>query len=80
MLVAAVDEVRRMRDSEGRDGSSVTAAEAGPPALLHLDARREQAGFYERRGFSVLDPEVFVKKGPGGQGPGVEYVRMGRNV
>lgn len=74
MLVAAVDEVRRIRDS------AAGRTQDPPPALLHLDARREQAGFYERRGFCVLDPEVFVKKGPGGGGPDVEYVRMGRIV
>lgn len=47
------------------------------PILLHLDARVEQKGWYERLGLQVLDGEVFVKKGPTGDGPAVEYIRLG---
>ena len=47
------------------------------PILLHLDARVEQKGWYERFGLQVLDVEVFVKKGPTGNGPAVEYIRLG---
>lgn len=65
MLAAAVEHARHM---------------APQATLLHLDARREQVAFYQRRVFEVLDAEVFVKTGPGGRGPGVEYVRMGRIV
>jgi GNAT superfamily N-acetyltransferase len=47
------------------------------PILLHLDARVEQKGWYERFGLQVLDGEVFIKKGPTGNGPAVEYIRLG---
>ena len=47
------------------------------PILLHLDARVEQKGWYERFGLQVLDGEVFSKKGPTGNGPPVEYIRLG---
>jgi GNAT superfamily N-acetyltransferase len=47
------------------------------PILLHLDARVEQRGWYERFGLQVLDGEVFSKKGPTGNGPPVEYIRLG---
>lgn len=47
------------------------------PILLHLDARVEQKGWYERFGLQVLDEEVFVKTGPTGNGPAVEYIRLG---
>jgi GNAT superfamily N-acetyltransferase len=46
---------------------------------LHLDSRSRQAGFYEALGMSVLG-EGFIKYGPTGDGPGVEYVRMGMVV
>jgi GNAT superfamily N-acetyltransferase len=45
--------------------------------LLHLDARVEQRGWYERFGLQVLDEEIFVKTGPTGNGPAVEYIRLG---
>lgn len=60
--------------------AAVVHVRSTEPTLLHLDARREQVPFYAKRGFTVLDEEVFVKTGPGGLGPGVEYVRMGRRV
>jgi GNAT superfamily N-acetyltransferase len=47
------------------------------PVLLHLDARVEQKGWYERMGLKVLDGEVFIKRGPTGDGPAVEYIRLG---
>jgi GNAT superfamily N-acetyltransferase len=47
------------------------------PLLLHLDARVEQRGWYERFGLQVLDDEVFIKTGPTGTGPPVEYIRLG---
>ena len=47
------------------------------PILLHLDARVEQKGWYERSGFQVLDEEKFIKKGPTGNGPPVDYIRLG---
>jgi GNAT superfamily N-acetyltransferase len=47
------------------------------PILLHLDARVEQKGWYERFGLQVLDEEKFIKKGPTGNGPAVEYIRLG---
>jgi GNAT superfamily N-acetyltransferase len=49
----------------------------GKPILLHFDARVEQKGWYERFGMQVLDGEVFIKKGPTGNGPAVEYIRLG---
>jgi GNAT superfamily N-acetyltransferase len=49
----------------------------GKPILLHLDARVEQKGWYERFGLQVLDEEMFIKKGPTGDGPAVEYIRLG---
>jgi len=49
----------------------------GKPILLHLDARVEQKGWYERFGLQVLDEEVFIKNGPTGNGPPVEYIRLG---
>jgi GNAT superfamily N-acetyltransferase len=49
----------------------------GKPILLHLDARVEQRGWYERFGLQVLDEKVFIKKGPTGNGPAVEYIRLG---
>jgi GNAT superfamily N-acetyltransferase len=45
--------------------------------LLHLDARVEQRGWYERFGLRVLDEDVFVKTGPTGNGPAIEYIRLG---
>lgn len=50
----------------------------GQPVLLHLDAREEQVGFYQRLGMDVLDPEVFGKRGAGGLGPEIPHVRMGK--
>lgn len=47
------------------------------PQLLHLDARTEQTGFYERLGLAVLDPKVFTKVGPNGDGPAIPHLRMG---
>jgi len=47
------------------------------PILLHLDARVEQKGWYERSGLQVLDEEKFIKRGPTGNGPPVEYIRLG---
>jgi ribosomal protein S18 acetylase RimI-like enzyme len=47
------------------------------PVLLHLDARVEQKGWYERMGLKVPDEEVFIKRGPTGDGPAVEYIRLG---
>ena len=47
------------------------------PVLLHLDARLEQKGWYERFGLQALDDEVFIKNGPTGKGPAVEYIRLG---
>lgn len=60
--------------------AAVAHVSSTEPTLLHLDARREQVPFYAKRRFVVLDEEVFVKMGPGGKGPGVEYVRMGCRV
>lgn len=48
------------------------------PVLLHFDARANQRGFYERLGMEMLDPEIFVKRGPTGDAPPAEYVRMGK--
>lgn len=48
------------------------------PVLLHFDARANQRGFYERLGMEMLDPEIFIKRGPTGDGPPAEYVRMGK--
>jgi GNAT superfamily N-acetyltransferase len=50
----------------------------GNPVLLHFDARANQRGFYERLGMEMLDPEIFIKRGPTGDGPPSEYVRMGK--
>lgn len=47
------------------------------PVLLHLDARLEQKGWYERFGLRALGDEVFIKNGPRGNGPAVEYIRLG---
>lgn len=47
------------------------------PVLLHLDARVEQRGWYERMGLRVLNEDKFVKRGPTGDGPAVEYIRLG---
>ena len=47
------------------------------PVLLHLDARVEQRGWYERFGLQVLNEEIFIKKGPTGTGQPVEYIRLG---
>jgi GNAT superfamily N-acetyltransferase len=51
--------------------------ERAGPVLLHLDARVHQRGWYERFGMHVLDEETFVKTGPTGNGPAVEYIRLG---
>jgi predicted GNAT family N-acyltransferase len=45
--------------------------------LLHLDSRRDVAGFYEKVGMKRLSEEVFVKYGPTGKGEGVEHIKMG---
>jgi len=50
---------------------------AAKPILLHLDARVEQKGWYQRFGLQVLDQEKFTKNGPTGNGPPVEYIRLG---
>jgi GNAT superfamily N-acetyltransferase len=52
-------------------------SEGDLPLLVHLDARLEQRGWYERFGLQVLDSEVFIKTGPTGDGPPVKYIRLG---
>lgn len=47
------------------------------PVLLHLDARVEQRGWYGRMGLVEVDGEKFIKNGPTGNGPSVEYIRLG---
>jgi GNAT superfamily N-acetyltransferase len=59
-------------------GGALLAAAVREGGELVLDARVEQVPFYTKRGFAVLDPAVFTKRGPGGLGPPVEYVRMGK--
>ncbi|BEJ12413.1 hypothetical protein CspHIS471_0208730 [Cutaneotrichosporon sp. HIS471] len=65
------------RQGRGVGGAMLDAAIAYSQRQVVLDARREQVPFYRKRGFTVLSPEVFVKRGPGDAGPPVEYVRMG---
>jgi GNAT superfamily N-acetyltransferase len=57
---------------------TLTAGEHMDAVLFHFDARANQRGFYEKLGMQLLDPEVFVKRGPTGNGPPVEHVRMGK--
>lgn len=54
-----------------------TRRESDEPILLHLDARAKQEGWYARFGIKRLREGTFLKYGPTGNGPGVEYVRMG---
>ncbi|WVR08001.1 hypothetical protein IAU60_005045 [Kwoniella sp. DSM 27419] len=46
--------------------------------LLHLDAREPQIPFYRKCGMQVLDPIVFGKKSPTGEGDEIPHVKMGR--
>ncbi|RSH76698.1 uncharacterized protein EHS24_005446 [Apiotrichum porosum] len=48
--------------------------------LFHFDARLDQIGFYERLGMRILDPRVFIKYGPTGDGPPIEHIRMGKII
>lgn len=67
MFDASVEHLRRRDKEEGEER----------PRLLHLDARTNQTGFYERLGLTVLDPEVFTKVGTNGAGPAIPHLRMG---
>lgn len=50
----------------------------GTGTLLHFDARKNQRETYLAFGAELLDETVFVKRGPTGDGPEIEHVRMGK--
>jgi len=66
----------RISDDSSHPAASTDSSDK-ERTLLHFDARIKQRGFYERLGFEVLDPEVFLKYGPTGKEVGVEHIRMG---
>ncbi|RXK37970.1 hypothetical protein M231_04756 [Tremella mesenterica] len=65
---------------EGDESLKETLMGVQKPILLHLDSRKVQAGFYIKAGLEVLDGNVFIKRGPTGDGYPHEYVRMGRLI
>lgn len=67
MFDACVSALQAKDKQDGREGKR----------LLHLDARTNQVGFYERLGLAVLDEKVFTKVGPNGDGPSIPHLRMG---